>query len=102
MEYVQGRWQTRCTSVAELQCESEAQRYWVCYSLLMQALAHWRSLRPPPEHGSGLDAAGHAESASMCARCAQGHLSNSNDTSAMHSKTSSRRRTSRRASCIPR
>src|SRR5713101_6582805 len=36
-EYLQGRWQAGCTSVAQLQRELEAQGYRGSYSLLMQS-----------------------------------------------------------------
>ena len=53
VEYLQGRWQAGCTNVAQLQRELEAQGYQGSYSLLIQALTHWRGPRPPPEPGRG-------------------------------------------------
>ncbi len=47
--YLQGRWQTGCTNVAQLKRELAAQGYHGSYSLLMQALSPWRDPRPPPD-----------------------------------------------------
>src|SRR5437763_12003982 len=51
VEYLQGRWQAGCTTVAQLRREIVAQGYRGSYSLLMQALQPWRGPRPPPEPG---------------------------------------------------
>jgi len=39
----------RCTNVAQLKRELEAQGYRGSYSLMMQALSPWRNPRPPPD-----------------------------------------------------
>src|SRR4051794_8062102 len=48
--YLQGRWQTGCTNVAQLKRELDAQGYRGSYSLIMQALL--AVARPSPTTGS--------------------------------------------------